>query len=196
MQTLLHSFRITGGFEGRIHQRGESQLCNRPHVIVPPAHSFIPAVSGPFPPETNGVISPMLVSDGISHKRSAPGTTPHKKFSAVGEHPPPKFISTPKPPGGGDSGTHSGSGETHLHSHKVCCWAESPLATFVTMNASLSGWRALLEGRGIRGLQRLHINCLKLLVGFLALRHFLLFLQGHPMLMKMDSTTVVACMDR
>ncbi|XP_038128389.1 uncharacterized protein LOC119774782 [Cyprinodon tularosa] len=71
----------------------------------------------------------------------------------------------------------------------------------VTTDASLSGWGGIHEGRSVRGrwsqaLQRLHINFLELSAVFLSLRHFLPFLSGHHVLVRMDNTTTVAYINR
>ncbi len=68
----------------------------------------------------------------------------------------------------------------------------------VTTDASNLGWGALLEGDPAFGSwsaleqQLLHINCLEMLVVFLALKTFLPDLRGHHILVQSDSMTVVA----
>jgi len=67
--------------------------------------------------------------------------------------------------------------------------------------ASRSGWGAVHEGRAVNGFWSLdlhlaHINYLELLAVFLALRHFLPFLQGYHILVRTDKTTVVGYINR
>ena len=71
----------------------------------------------------------------------------------------------------------------------------------MTTDASLSGWGATMLGRTVNGkwdrsLARSHINVLELWAVFLALKHFLPFLQGHHVLVKTDNSTVVAYINR
>ena len=71
----------------------------------------------------------------------------------------------------------------------------------VTTDASLSGWGGIYEGRSVRGrwsqtLQHLHINFLEHSAVFLSLKHFLPFLSGHHILVRMDNTTTVAYINR
>jgi len=71
----------------------------------------------------------------------------------------------------------------------------------VSMNASLSGWGAVQERRAVNGfwsldLRHTHRNYLELFTVFLALRHFLPFLQGYHILVRTDNTTVVAYINR
>ncbi len=70
----------------------------------------------------------------------------------------------------------------------------------VTTHASLTGWGMTMMGRAVNGmwdlrLARAHMNVLELWAVFLALRHFLQFLQGRHVLMKTDNSTVVACIN-
>ncbi|XP_034564504.1 uncharacterized protein LOC117830473 [Notolabrus celidotus] len=71
----------------------------------------------------------------------------------------------------------------------------------MTTDASLSGWGATLSGRTVNGtwsprLAQAHINVLELWAVFLALQHFLQFIQGHHVLVKTDNSTVVAYINR
>ncbi len=71
----------------------------------------------------------------------------------------------------------------------------------VTMDASLSGWGRIHEGRSVRGrwsvdLQRSHINFLELSAVFLSLKHFLPSLMGHHVLVRTDNKTTVAYINR
>ncbi|XP_073725558.1 kinesin-like protein KIF6 isoform X3 [Misgurnus anguillicaudatus] len=75
------------------------------------------------------------------------------------------------------------------------------LRKVVTTNASLSGWGAVFQGRSVNGrwtpqLGELYINMLELMAVFLALKHFLPFLEGFHVLVRTDNTTVVAYINR
>ncbi len=64
-------------------------------------------------------------------------------------------------------------------------------------DASLTDWGAILEGRTSQGLWKeqhfsWHINCLEMLVVFLALKNFLAYLRGHHVLVHSDNTSVVS----
>ncbi len=68
-------------------------------------------------------------------------------------------------------------------------------------DASLMGWEAIVSGRSARGLWRDHhlswyINCLEMLAVFQALKHFLLDLRGHHVLVQTDNTSVVSYINR
>ncbi|KAI2662472.1 Retrovirus-related Pol polyprotein from transposon 17.6 [Labeo rohita] len=63
-------------------------------------------------------------------------------------------------------------------------------------DASLTGWGAVMSGHPARGLWSSrhltwHINCLEMLAVFRALKHFLLDLIGHHVLVRADNTAVV-----
>ncbi|XP_058865945.1 uncharacterized protein LOC131708048 [Acipenser ruthenus] len=67
----------------------------------------------------------------------------------------------------------------------------------VTTDASSQGWGAVWQGRGVSGSwpdhwASLHVNILELRAVFLALQHFLPVLSGAHVLIRTDSTTVVA----
>lgn len=71
----------------------------------------------------------------------------------------------------------------------------------ITSDSSLTGWGAVHEGRSVNGtwpirLRRAHINYLELLAVFLALKHFLPFLQGSHVLVRSDNSTTVAYINR
>ncbi len=71
----------------------------------------------------------------------------------------------------------------------------------VTMDASLTGWGAVFEGRAVNGtwpprLRHAHINYLELLAIFLALKHFLPLLRNCHVLVRTDNTTAVAYINR
>ena len=71
----------------------------------------------------------------------------------------------------------------------------------MTTDASLSGWGATMMGRAVNGtwsrdLAQAHINLLELWAVFLALKHFLQFIQGRHVLVKTDNSTVVAYINR
>lgn len=71
----------------------------------------------------------------------------------------------------------------------------------ILTDASNSGWGTLYEGRPVFGLWtaqggRLHINCLKLKAVENALGHFLTFLKGHNVLVRMDNMAVVSYVNR
>lgn len=75
------------------------------------------------------------------------------------------------------------------------------LRKVVTTDASLGGWGAVFQGRSVNGrwtprLRKLHINMLELMAVFLALKHFLPFLEGFHVLVRTDNTTVVAYVNR
>lgn len=84
--------------------------------------------------------------------------------------------------------------------------AGTPLGTVssrvvMTTDASLRGWGATLSGRVVNGkwgphMAHLHINMLELWAVFLALKHFIQFVQGHHVLVKTDNATVVAYINR
>lgn len=72
----------------------------------------------------------------------------------------------------------------------------APKLTLFT-DASLSGWGAYLEGRSVSGLWSPleledHINVLEMRAVLLALRHFIEVVQGQPLLIATDNSTVVA----
>ncbi|XP_034780644.2 uncharacterized protein LOC117973223, partial [Acipenser ruthenus] len=67
----------------------------------------------------------------------------------------------------------------------------------VTTDASSQGWGAVWQGKGVSGSwpdrwASLHVNILELWVVFLALQHFLPVLSSAHVLIRTDSTTVVA----
>ncbi|XP_053090651.1 uncharacterized protein LOC128318504 [Pangasianodon hypophthalmus] len=67
----------------------------------------------------------------------------------------------------------------------------------LAMDASLTGWGAVMSGRPARGLWSgrhltWHINRLEMLAVFLALKHFLPDLRGRHVLVRTDNTTVVS----
>ncbi|XP_034567334.1 uncharacterized protein LOC117832353 [Notolabrus celidotus] len=71
----------------------------------------------------------------------------------------------------------------------------------MTTDAYLSGWGATLSDRTVNGtwsprLAQAHINVLELWAVFLALQHFLQFIQGHHVLVKTDNSTMVAYINR
>ncbi len=64
-------------------------------------------------------------------------------------------------------------------------------------DASLTGWGAVMSGHPARGLWSghhltWHINCLEMLAVFRALKHFLLHLINHNVLVRTDNTAVVS----
>lgn len=66
-------------------------------------------------------------------------------------------------------------------------------------DANLTGWGGVYEGSIVRGiwspiLHHSHINYLELF--FLTLKHFLLFLKGHQVLVRMDNTMTMAYINR
>ncbi|KAL0187573.1 hypothetical protein M9458_014672, partial [Cirrhinus mrigala] len=66
----------------------------------------------------------------------------------------------------------------------------------VAMDASLTGWGAVMNGHPARGLWSgrhltWHINCLEMLAVFRALKHFLPDLIGYHVLVRTDNTAVV-----
>lgn len=66
----------------------------------------------------------------------------------------------------------------------------------VTMDASLTGWGALCDGRSACGTwtstqKKWHINCLELKAVFLALQHFLPMIKIRHVLIRTDNTTMV-----
>ncbi|GAA6099882.1 uncharacterized protein LOC124401124 [Tachysurus ichikawai] len=68
----------------------------------------------------------------------------------------------------------------------------------MTTDASLNGWGATLMGRDVNGawppqLMHKHINYLELLAVWLALKHFLSFLKGRHVLVKMASQENAQC---
>ncbi len=67
----------------------------------------------------------------------------------------------------------------------------------VTMDASLSGWGALCDGRPAFGVwasdqKRWHINCFEMESVHLALQNFLPFVKDHHVLIRKDNMAVVA----
>ncbi len=67
----------------------------------------------------------------------------------------------------------------------------------LTIDASLTGWGAISEGRSSQGLWKDHhlswrINRLDMLAVFLALKNFLTDLRGHHVLVRSDNTSVVS----
>lgn len=71
----------------------------------------------------------------------------------------------------------------------------------LSSDASLTGWGAVFEGRGVRGSWTghwltQHINLLELQAVFLALRHFLPELRGHHVLVRTDSSVAAAYVNR
>lgn len=67
----------------------------------------------------------------------------------------------------------------------------------ITTDASLSGWGRIHKGHYARGLwsqklQRSNINYLERFIVFLSPRRFLVFLNGHHVLVRTDNTTTVA----
>ncbi|XP_077061833.1 uncharacterized protein LOC143714498 [Siphateles boraxobius] len=63
----------------------------------------------------------------------------------------------------------------------------------LTMDASLTSWGAVMEGRYTMGTWRdhhlsWHINCLEMMAVFLALRHFLPGFRGHHVLVRTENT--------
>ncbi|KAI5090783.1 hypothetical protein C0J45_19644 [Silurus meridionalis] len=66
----------------------------------------------------------------------------------------------------------------------------------LTMNASLTGWKAVLRGSSKQGLWERpyllwYINCLEMLAVLLPLKRFLPDLRGHHVLTRSDNTSVV-----
>ncbi len=71
----------------------------------------------------------------------------------------------------------------------------------ITMDASMTGWGAVFEGRLARGewtgeFLSWHINCLELRAVFLALMHFLPFLGEHHIIVRTDNMAVVSHINR
>ena len=71
----------------------------------------------------------------------------------------------------------------------------------ITTDASLTGWGATHEGRVVSGtweynLRNAHINYLELMAVFLALKHFLPFLQHSHVLVRSDNTTTISYINR
>ena len=71
----------------------------------------------------------------------------------------------------------------------------------ISTDASLTGWGATHEGRAVGGtwdcsLRNAHINYLELMAVFLALKHFLPFLQHSHVLVRSDNTTTVSYINR
>ena len=71
----------------------------------------------------------------------------------------------------------------------------------LTTDASLTGWGAVMEGRYTRGTWKdhhltLYINRLEMLAVFFALRHFLVDLRGHHVLVRTDNMSVVSYINR
>ncbi len=67
----------------------------------------------------------------------------------------------------------------------------------LTTDASLTGWGAVLDGRPAQGIWRghfleWHINCLKMMALFRALKYFLQQLRGYHVLVWVDNTAVVS----
>lgn len=71
----------------------------------------------------------------------------------------------------------------------------------VTTDVSFTGWGVVFEGKMVLGVwspsqRQNHINYLELLMVFLALNHFIQFLQGFHVLIRSDNTTVEAYINR
>ncbi len=71
----------------------------------------------------------------------------------------------------------------------------------ITMDASMTGWGAVFEGRPARGewtgeFLSWHINCLELRAVFLALMHFLSVCEKHHIIVRMDNMAVVSHINR
>ncbi len=67
----------------------------------------------------------------------------------------------------------------------------------ITMDASMTGWGAVFEGRPASGEWKeeflsWHINCLELRAVFLALKYFLPVLGGYHIIVRTDNMAVVS----